>query len=117
MGRFEDVQDLEKAFDFEPKSGRITKCRLPKDTSGELSIPERISGAFVKVIEKDVFAGYKQMTKLSIPSCVEEIKERAFENCSELVSLELSSRTNVAETAFHGCFKLPSDNFGDYLYD
>ena len=100
-----------------------------KDLEGNLVIPSE--GVFegntypVITIEKEAFRYQLGLTSITIPESVEVIGERAFEECGNVVSVQLLSKNlRIREFAFAGCKALKEvvfseDGFltiGDYAF-
>ncbi|MBP5312557.1 MAG: leucine-rich repeat protein, partial [Clostridia bacterium] len=77
-----------------------------KGDSGELVIPERISGKKVLQINSGAFSG-KNMSTVYIPKYVETVEWGAFSNCKKLTSAHISdSVISMSDGAFTGCADL-----------
>lgn len=95
------------------KSGsyaKVTECS--KSASGEITVPDTYDGVVVREIGDGAFSGCASVTAVNIPSSVEKIGEKAFENCLGLVKVsytgsafESSSRV-IGAAAFRKCEKL-----------
>ena len=85
----------------------ITWCD-PKST-GELIIPDKISGQTVTEIGDDAFWGCDGLTSVTIPNSVTSIGSFAFVGCFRLTSVTLpSSLTSIGNYAFRDCIGLTS---------
>ena len=85
----------------------ITWCD-PKST-GELIIPDKISGQTVTEIGKEAFWGCGGLTSVTIPNSVTSIGSFAFVGCFRLTSVTLpSSLTSIGNYAFRDCIGLTS---------
>ncbi len=77
-----------------------------KYLNGELELPSEIGGLPVWEIGQDAFRGTK-LTGVTIPEGIRVIRKRAFEECNDLVRLELpKSLTYIGAQAFNSCRKL-----------
>ncbi len=76
------------------------------DNSGEVIIPDKISGFPVVVIEGRAFAD-SEITAVSMPDSVLEIGSYAFGFCENLSQVSLSSKIRrLGESSFYGCTNL-----------
>ena len=75
----------------------------------EASIPSKIEGCPVTKIES--FRNGEKLTKLTIPSSVEEYTEGAFSSCKSLVTVQIQSSADIPENLFKGCKKLTTVEF------
>ncbi len=90
------------------KEGVITIAGY-SGTSTEVIIPETINGHSVTSIGECAFEDCSNLTSIEIPNSVTSIGECAFEDCSNLTSIEIpSSVTSIGKGAFFGCSSLTS---------
>ena len=92
------------AFEYDLFKGvKITKYH----GSGNVSIPSKIKGSFVKHIGKRAFSGCKYLTEIIIPDTVISIDELAFSSCSSLkIVIIPDSVTSIGDKAFDFCKSL-----------
>lgn len=77
------------------------------DTS--VVIPEKIEENTVSCIMKNAFEGCEKITEITIPECVESIRDGAFKDCTALESVTIPSLVNkIGNYAFSGCASLKS---------
>ena len=73
------------------KNGQVTIARFISVDSGTIKIPSMINNMPVRVIGTGAFKDCKQMEKVMIPGSVIEIQDNAFQNCSGLREVVMSS--------------------------
>ena len=107
-----DLVDFIANFDFRKSEEGIivVRCAAPEKTRS-LSIPSSLLGAPIFRIEKEAFAGRRELAKISIPEGVTQIGSRAFADCPNLGSVFLpSSLISIGAEAFKNCPSLKSIN-------
>ncbi len=80
----------------------------------DITIPESYNGLPVKEIGNTAFSANEKprarsITSISLPSSIEKIGDRAFEDCSSLSSIKLASGgrlESIGASAFRGCTSL-----------
>ncbi len=86
---------------------------IASDTSGSISIPDRLGGLPVTGIGLYAFHGCSGLTSISIPDSVTSIEWSAFEDCSGLTSITIPDTvTYVGVQVFTGCSGLTSISIG-----
>ena len=84
----------------------------------KVSIPAKIEGKPVTVIDEGAFKANSALTKIIIPEGVTEIKKEAFQNCSNLTDVTFpSSLTKLGDNAFSGCGNSSQIPYYFYLPD
>ena len=81
---------------FDERCTQLMRC--PKDFSGHYVIPKT-----VRWITRNAFEDCSDLESVDIPDSVEDIGERAFHNCKKLWYIIIPAHTYVREEAFHGC--------------
>lgn len=73
----------------------------------EVTIPSRIAGRTVTMIEVDAFKDCKKLETVHIPATVTVIEDYSFQECTALKSVEIPvSVENIGFYAFYGCSSL-----------
>lgn len=73
----------------------------------ELVIPDNVDGVPVTQIAYQAFAGYRDLTRVTIPASVTVIKDGAFHGCENLARVDLpDSLTTIEGSAFGSCTSL-----------
>ncbi|MBQ6510072.1 MAG: leucine-rich repeat domain-containing protein [Flexilinea sp.] len=93
-------------WNYEIEEGTVTlTAYLGRGDAPE--IPEELDGIPVTRLGDGVFAGNTRIKEINIPDSILIEGKRAFENCTELVSVHISSVQNtIPERTFSGCLKL-----------
>ena len=74
---------------------------------GEVTVPSELGGYEVYRLDDNALYGCDEMTKLTIPDCVQQTGGSAFRNCSTLRVVHLPENLEyVAENAFRACSSL-----------
>lgn len=80
----------------------------------EISIPDKLDGVPVKVIEDGAFTNYTALTKVQMPDTVEKIGEKAFFGCSKLNEIHFPNRLKeISSSAFSNCTALNAISLPD----
>ena len=83
----------------------IISCN--KNATGSITIPEKINGHAVTLIQSSAFNDCNKLTAVHIPNGVTSIGEKAFQNCLSLKSVFIPNTiTKIGRSAFRGCEKL-----------
>lgn len=91
-----------KVTDKKTQKVVMTFIRLDNDFEGHFVVPDGI-----EVIAKGAFAKCRNLTTVKLPSTLKEIKEGAFEFCSELKSIVVPKGVvSIAKRAFADCTEL-----------
>ncbi|MCM1260390.1 MAG: leucine-rich repeat protein [Staphylococcus sp.] len=91
--------------------GTIQLDGLNFNVSGVFNIPSSLEGRKVSKIGPNAFVNNRNITKIVIPETVTEVAYSAFENCSYLQSITLSSNlVSIGSSAFKNCTSLASIN-------
>ncbi len=91
------------------KEGVITIIAGYSGTSTEVIIPETINGHSVTSIGECAFEDCSNLTSIEIPNSVTSIGEYAFSGCSSLTNIEIpDSVTSIGSYAFEDCSSLTS---------
>ena len=77
-----------------------------------ITVPSAYDGVPVKAVSTRGFAGMKNLTSITLPSSITEIKTNAFLGCTALESVVASGVTKLGKSAFGGCSKLTSVELG-----
>ena len=79
---------------------------------GSVTIPEKIAGVSVKVIDWEAFSKCIGLTEITIPSSVQEVGTRAFYTCTGLTKVSfLPGVKYIGDYAFQACTKLTEVSF------
>ncbi|MBR6802846.1 MAG: leucine-rich repeat protein [Kiritimatiellae bacterium] len=98
---------------------------IPSNTSGAITIPDKLGGYSVTSIGRSAFYNCSSLTSVTIPSSVTSIGYDAFRDCSSLTSVTIpSSVTSIGGSAFRDCSSLTSvtipssvTTIGDYAFE
>ena len=88
-------------------NGTIQVDGLVNSESSKYVIPEKIDGYKVSVVARRTFSGNKNVKEVSVDGATTDIQEKAFKNCTSLVSFNWNS-SNIPDEAFRGCTSLTS---------
>ena len=92
----------------------ITGCDA--SVSGELVIPEKISGKTVTAVTDKAFYKCKGLTKIVLPDTVTSIGKEAFAACTQLVEAETGNgATSLGKAVFSQCYKLEKAKLSDNI--
>ena len=84
----------------------LLRCESVASLTNHVSIPRKIAGCPVTVIDAGAFRG-APMTSVDIPDTVTKIEYAAFHDCSNLESITIPrSVLNIGYEAFYGCCKV-----------
>ena len=93
-------------------SNQITdlKCTNSDKSSitGNIAIPSTINNVPVTEIDSSAFAGFSNITGITLPDTVTYIGVDAFKNCTSLANVNLGKVEQINATAFQGCTSLES---------
>lgn len=92
-------------YNFDGNVTGVTVCGYAGNLT-DIVIPEEINGRAVAAIDSDAFAGNGKITSLTVPSCIVDIGEGAFNGCSSLEKVTLSGGTQILSNVFCDCGKL-----------
>ncbi|MGN0475486.1 MAG: leucine-rich repeat domain-containing protein [Acutalibacteraceae bacterium] len=92
-------------YNFDGDVAGVTVCGYAGSLT-DIAIPEEINGRAVAAIDKDAFAGNKKITSLTVPSCIVDIGDGAFNGCTSLEKVTLSGGTQILDNVFCDCPKL-----------
>ena len=118
----DDQEDQKEAEEWSFSKKEDGTLKIQKYTGGdmEISVPKvlKYRGRYYKVSEIDdyAFGSNDDITKVSIPSGIKQIGERAFNYCTNLQSVELEKGSElevIGESAFSRCGSLKSINLQD----
>lgn len=103
---FKSLNDDTMEADFYTinEAGYITKADAARllSYSTSITIPETVNGQKVVGIAENVFKDNSRLTEITIPSCVKEIKDKAFAGCSKLKVVHIESdETTFADNTFN----------------
>lgn len=76
--------------------------------TGELVIPRTINGYDVKYVKAEGFASNNNITAIYLPSTIEDVRDKAFNDCTNVKYLALpknGSLTTIGQRAFHGFYR------------
>ena len=82
------------------------KCLNPAELTGSIGIPYILEGKTVVTIGDHAFASATGITEITIPDSVTKIEYSAFENCTNLTSVDLGKITAISHSVFTGCTRL-----------
>ena len=90
---------------------RVTAITPADQLTGEVVIPSTVNydgtNYVVSQIGKSAFEGYSGITKMTIPSTVSIIEEKAFRNCTALREINTPQPlSTIGDYAFEGCSSL-----------
>lgn len=89
-----------------PGSGALTQTKISAYKSTAVSVT---IGKSCKLIDRDTFSGFSNLTTVIISNSVKEIGYQAFVNCSNLTSVTIGNGvTLISGYAFSRCSKLTS---------
>ena len=91
-------------FTYIDEGNSVCITGYPKDETGNADIPADINGKRVTSIGERAFDGCINVTNITIPCSVINIKTFAFNGCWKLTSVRIpSSVTSIGESAFMNC--------------
>lgn len=104
---------------IDPDTGSVSEYLNPKDGEGNknIIIPEYVGinnddGTYtairIKSIDDGVFTNNKNINAIYLPESIKEIKNRAFEGCTNLKWFYASGISKVGTSAFKDCVNLSS---------
>jgi PKD repeat protein len=79
--------------------------------AGDLVIPGEIDGLPVTAIAKNAFAG-SSLTSVVVPDSVTSIGAGAFNNCDDLISLDMGNAYNIIQNGLRNCPSLETLTLG-----
>lgn len=88
---------------------RITGVNPTISAVGALTVPSTINGRTVTEIGNAAFANQGSLTSVTIPESITSIGANAFENCSSVEEMSITSSsqlTSIGNSAFRGCSSL-----------
>lgn len=100
-----------KNFIYSLTDNQITITGLTEDTTGAVTIPNRINGSLVVAIQNYAFVYAEGITSLNTGGSVTSIGDFAFEYCSNLTEVTIGkSVSHIGDFAFKDCPKLSKIN-------
>ncbi|MCR5552099.1 MAG: leucine-rich repeat protein [Oscillospiraceae bacterium] len=100
------------------KDGTITITDCDEEAEGVLVIPEAIGGRAVTKIGENAFRNCEHITKITLPSTINEIYTHAFYNCASLEEINIPYGVTVIwREAFANCSSLKSISLPDTMTD
>ena len=94
------------SFIFDAKRGRIQGYNC---LGTKVIIPSTINGVEVKIIGYGTFYKCNSLTSITIPNCVTDIEDCAFQGCDSLTDITIPDRvTKIGESLFASCKNLIS---------
>ncbi len=98
-------------YTYEIKDGKaiITKYNGKEK---KVTIPSKLGGKPVTVIDDDAFSGNKYIQNVFFPSTLERIESCAFQYCTKLAEIKIPAKTmTIKQQAFEGCTLLRKVTF------
>ncbi len=77
-----------------------------------ITVPESYDGVPVKAVAVRGFSGMKNLTSITLPSSITEIKSNAFLGCTKLESVVANGVNEIARAAFADCSSLTGISLG-----
>ena len=107
-------EKVEGDYTYTVYNGCATITAVADTISGDVVIPATLGGYPVTGINREVFKGRDQITKLTIPDSVKEIGEEAFSGCSGITELTVGRGvTTIGKKAFFQCSALKKVTLGN----
>lgn len=110
-GDRDTVVQTKDGYIFDKQSGAIIKYM---GTEEYVEVPEEIEGIKVRTIGEEAFIGNKTIKQLSLPYYVETVGNRAFKDCENLETIQLTMVNSLGNQVFQGC-GIRELNLSDYL--
>lgn len=105
----ENVQDGTFGLIYDYYKDYYSLSGLGSISDTQIQIASVVNGLDVKVIEREVFRQYNEVTKIIVPDTVEDIGEGAFAECHSLTNIKLSNNiTTIKSNTFADCVSLKS---------
>ena len=83
----EETKHKSGIYTYKINNGEATITKIKKKTKGDVIIPEFIDGYHVTCIATNAFSYRYDITSVTIPDSVKEIKPRAFMSCFGLKTI------------------------------
>ena len=114
---------VQAQFTFTTNNGAITITGYT-GSNGVVVIPDTTNGYPVTGIGDNAFAGYNNLTNITIPNSITSIGIAAFDGCNNLAGITIpDSITNIGAAAFNSCLSLTNvtipasvTSIGDYAF-
>ena len=104
----------EGLFSYTISNGEVTITGCDVSASGKVTIPSKIEGYPVTIIDKYAFKQCRNITEISIPDSVVSIKAQAFSHCTSITKITIpASVTSLEPSTFFTCLKLTDINVDD----
>lgn len=92
---------IEDGIDYFLADNTATVIGKESDKTGEIVIPESVSGCAVTEIGNEAFSTCSDITSVTLPDTVEKIGQRAFYACEKLTEITISQNLKeIGEMAF-----------------
>ena len=97
------------AWTYSVSGGAATIESIPRDTTGDITIPSSLGGYPVTSIGEEAFSWCDSLTSVVIPESVTWIGDWAFSGCSSLTSVDIPEGvTWIRRWTFSDCSSLTS---------
>ena len=107
MFAFSASAETEGGYTYSVSNGVATITDVSSSVKGDIIIPSSLGGYDVTKIGENLFYGNTNITSLTIPDSVVDIKDWAFANCTNIKTIVFGEGVKfIGEAAFAGCDSL-----------